>query len=72
MPGASSGCPASLPPLAVLGLAVVVSKQLGLYEAPLAATYDELSGDWILVQSELSYPSAMKGLLTRSRGDRPR
>ncbi|MFH1475217.1 MAG: acetoacetate decarboxylase family protein, partial [Chloroflexota bacterium] len=36
-------------------------------EAPLAATFDELSGDWILVQARLSYPSAMKGLVERLR-----
>ena len=35
--------------------------------APLAATFDELSGDWVLVQSMLSYPSAMKSLIARSR-----
>ena len=39
--------------------------------ALLAATLDELSGDWILVQSRLSYPSAMpralKGLVARFR-----
>ena len=36
-------------------------------EGPLAATFDELSGDWILRQSELSYPSASKGLISRFR-----
>jgi len=36
--------------------------------APLAATFDALSGDWILVQSGLSYPSTMKSLVARFRG----
>jgi 3-hydroxybutyryl-CoA dehydrogenase len=36
-------------------------------EGPLAATFDELSGDWILRQSGLSYPSASKGLMSRFR-----
>ena len=35
--------------------------------APLGATFDELSGDWVLVQSMLSYPSAMKSLIARFR-----
>jgi 3-hydroxybutyryl-CoA dehydrogenase len=35
--------------------------------SPLAATFDELSGDWILRQAGLSYPSATKSLLARFR-----
>ena len=34
---------------------------------PLPATFDELSGDWILRQAGLSYPSATKSLLARIR-----
>ena len=36
--------------------------------APLPATFDELTGDWILVQSRLSYPSVLKSLAARIRG----
>jgi 3-hydroxybutyryl-CoA dehydrogenase len=34
---------------------------------PLAATFDELSGDWILRQAGLSYPSATKSFIARFR-----
>jgi len=38
--------------------------------APFAATFDEISGDWTLVQTELSYPTpaVMSRLLARIRG----
>jgi 3-hydroxybutyryl-CoA dehydrogenase len=34
---------------------------------PLAATFDELWGDWTLVQTRLSYPSALESLVGRLR-----
>jgi hypothetical protein len=39
----------------------------------LAATFDEMSGDWILVQARLSYPmpAAISRLLARFRGRAP-